>query len=91
MQNDKGKIVEMSSAQGEKVEMEHPVEAKGTLVLQMARYSLYCCSCRYIFISSRSRYVGLMQPSSLKMQIWPKMLCELVLNVQALLRRGFKS
>ena len=41
MQNDKGNIVEMSSAQGEKVEMEHPVEAKGTLVLQMARYSLY--------------------------------------------------
>ena len=31
MQNDKSKITEMFSAQGEKVEMEHPVEAKGKL------------------------------------------------------------
>ena len=31
MQNDKSKITEMFSAQGEKVEMEHPVEAKGRL------------------------------------------------------------
>ena len=31
MQNDKGKITEMFSAQGEKVEMEHPIEAKGRL------------------------------------------------------------
>ncbi len=31
-QNDKSKIVEMSSAQGERVEMEYPVEAKGDLV-----------------------------------------------------------
>ena len=31
VQNDKSKITEMFSAQGEKVEMEHPVEAKGRL------------------------------------------------------------
>ncbi len=45
VQNDKSKITEMFSAQGEKVEMEHPVEAKGRLFRIFLNRSLYYTSC----------------------------------------------
>ena len=38
LQNDKSKITEMFSAQGEKVEMEHPVEAKGGLLQSLSTH-----------------------------------------------------